>query len=522
MLLLFLAAAGHFLARLDHPLLEPEEARYAEIPREMLLRRSFLVPVLHGETYWQKPPLLYWLVMLSYHLFGVHDWAARLVPALAGLGSVLIVTGWAWRTLGFWSGLVSGSILTLSARFLYLAGMLTMDGPLCSCVLAALASGHLALISPPDAMPARKRWLVLAALFCALGILTKGPVTLLLVGVPLLGYSWRNPRCMVPGKSELLLGVGIITIIAGPWFMLMGCTDPEAAGTFFWLHHLVRYVAPFDHEKPAWFYIPSLLLGMFPWTLLLIPLAGYLRRCSPPAELRLFILAFVWSVLFFSLSGCKRQGYILPAFPLLALILGTFVTHAWPQVHLWSRELLAGTIGMGIIVSIAAGVAELWSWHAAAMSCGGVLLAGAVVFVWQSRGATARARWAGCALCSCLLLAFAQRVWLPEYHARYGLRQQVEVGHDYFADASLPILCYPKTWDSIPFYSSRSDAELFTADKLDLLARRVRTTDRALIVVRRDAASLRLLKELAGTGTVDVLGPDGGSVIIAVVRTQSH
>ena len=130
--ILFALTCVLFFARLDHPLLEPEEARYAEIPRQMLAEGRFMTPVLHGEDYWQKPPLLYWLVMLSYKTFGVHDWSARLIPAIAGIFCVMLTAWWGQRTLGFWGGLVSGVILALSARFLYLAGMVTMDGLLCA------------------------------------------------------------------------------------------------------------------------------------------------------------------------------------------------------------------------------------------------------------------------------------------------------------------------------------------------------------------------------------------------------
>src|SRR5262245_31914418 len=84
-----LLLAGVLLfSRLSCPLLEPEETRYAEIPRQMLAEGAFFTPVWHGQSYWQKPPLLYWLVMTSYELFGVHDWAARLVPCLAAFGTV--------------------------------------------------------------------------------------------------------------------------------------------------------------------------------------------------------------------------------------------------------------------------------------------------------------------------------------------------------------------------------------------------------------------------------------------------
>src|SRR5436305_11126656 len=136
MFLLFAMTCVLFFARLDHPLLEPEEGRYAEIPRQMLAEGRFLTPVLHHEDYWQKPPLLYWLIMLSYQLCGVHDWAARLVPSIASILVVLVVYGWARRTLGPRAALASGVILCLSARFLYMGGMVGMDSLLCLWVIS--------------------------------------------------------------------------------------------------------------------------------------------------------------------------------------------------------------------------------------------------------------------------------------------------------------------------------------------------------------------------------------------------
>src|SRR5216110_3991300 len=88
--LLLLVAGSLFFPRLGCPLLEPEETRYAEIPRQMLAQGRFVEPVWHGEPYYHKPPLLYWLVMASYRVFGVSDAAARLVPALAALLLVLL------------------------------------------------------------------------------------------------------------------------------------------------------------------------------------------------------------------------------------------------------------------------------------------------------------------------------------------------------------------------------------------------------------------------------------------------
>src|SRR4051812_14820697 len=88
--ILLIVAGSLFFSRLDAPLLEPQEPRYAEIPRELLVEGRFLVPVLHGKPYLDKPPLLYWLTMASYHAFGVSDRAARVVPGIAGVLTVLL------------------------------------------------------------------------------------------------------------------------------------------------------------------------------------------------------------------------------------------------------------------------------------------------------------------------------------------------------------------------------------------------------------------------------------------------
>src|SRR5437660_6149693 len=83
LLVVLLLPASLLYPTIGFPLFEPDEGRYAEIPREMLARPYGVVPYLHGEPYLEKPPLLYWLVMGSYQLLGIHDWSARLVPALA-------------------------------------------------------------------------------------------------------------------------------------------------------------------------------------------------------------------------------------------------------------------------------------------------------------------------------------------------------------------------------------------------------------------------------------------------------
>ena len=535
MLLLLAMASILFLARLDHPLLEPEEARYAEIPRQMLAEGRVLTPVLHGEDYWQKPPLLYWLVMLSYQIFGVHDWSARLISCLAGILCVGSTAAWAWRTLGFWTGLVSGVMLTLSARVLYLAGMLSMDSPLCACVVAGLAAGHLAMTEER----LRMRWSMLAVFACALGILLKGPVALVLIGAPLIALAFLDRRCRFWSLRESGCYLGLIALLAGPWFVVMAWSAPEAAESFFWLHNLMRYVAPIDHEKPAWFYVPSLLLGMLPWTLLAVPLAPYLLRRSlrtgkrrPPA-LGVFVLAFGWCVLFFSFSGCKRQGYILPAFPLFALILGTFVTHGlpwrqWMQAassvaqhssRRWARRLTFAACTLAVTCSAAAAFAQLWPWeHAVFLSVAFVILSAAALLppvrlpAWTS--------WAGCVSIMFFFLVIGQRAFLPDYHDRFGLRRQVGISSEYEQEEDLPILTYPKRWDSVSFYSRRDNVESYSPVELEMLVRDLQAHGKAMVFVRRTGALRELLEALPREMEFVPLGRQADYVAVGIVRRR--
>src|SRR5262249_51405284 len=123
----------------------------------------------------------------------------------------------------------------------------------------------------------------------------------------------------------------VVVALAGPWFVAAACVESDFAGYFFWTHNVVRFLAPFDHAEPVWYFVPGLLLGLLPWTLLLPGLVRFLARrparsgARRPPALGFCLLAFVSAFAFFSASGCKRPAYILPALPPLALSLGCYL-----------------------------------------------------------------------------------------------------------------------------------------------------------------------------------------------------
>jgi dolichol-phosphate mannosyltransferase len=465
-------AALLFFSRLGCPLQEPEEPRYAEIPRQMMESGQYLIPYLHGQPYCDKPPLLYWAVMGSYMLFGVHDWAARLVPSGAGFLCVMLTCFWGTRTLGPRAGLAAAVMLCLSPRFVYLSRLLTMNSLLCLCVIAALASAHLAILGPRM----RMRWWLASACACAFGLLTKGPVALALVAVPLAVVTLLDSRLVRPSIRQSIWYVMLALSLAAPWYVALAVHDPEFLQYFFWKQNLVRYVAPFDHAKPFWYFLSDVTLGMLPWSLLLPAFVRHLRsfRTAPqrPATLGFMVLAFIWTFAFFSLGGSKRAGYILPAMPPLALALGCYLAK--------------------------------------------------IIHTAQASGRQRPA--VACTLCAAgtfaVLLALVN--WsLPGYARRFAMRGQVRPLARLAADKQIPVACYPKMWDSVSFYLSRADVRVYTVSDRSRLIKDLRGNPRTLAFVKSDTSLAEFLGDLPQSLEFVPRGRQG-SVTVGWVRRREE
>jgi 4-amino-4-deoxy-L-arabinose transferase-like glycosyltransferase len=443
-LLLLVVAALLFFSRLDCPLQEPEEPRYAEIPREMLRTDNTVLPILHGLPYYDKPPLLYWLVMGSYRAFGIHDWAARLVPSTAAFLTVLVTYFWGSCVAGGRAGFAAAMILTLSARFVYLGRLLTMNSLLCLWVVTALAAAHAALRGPA----LRWRWWLLSAGACGLGLLTKGPVALALVAAPVLVYRLLDTRTARLHVRSWIAYLGTALLLAGPWYLLVAGNDPDFIRYFFWKHNIVRFLAPFDHEKPIYAYLPDLLLGMFPWSLLLLPLTRSLCRhatpASParPAAIGFFLITFIWCLGFYSVAGSKRSGYILPAMPPLALALGC---------HLDNR-------------------------------CG-----------CRRKPAVA---WGVCGAGTFAVLLLSLYLLAPGYAQKFSLRAEVQPYAEPCRNLEVPVVCYPRCWDSVSFYLGRDDVRVYTREQRRQLIADLRANPRTLAFVKCDHSLDELLRAL--------------------------
>lgn len=324
----FLIIIGVYLYGIGHlPLLGPDEPRYAQVAREMFLRGDLVTPTLGGHTWFEKPPLLYWMMIGAAKLFGMNEWSARLGPAICGLLTIAAV----WRVgrevervdgpadFAFWSALVTASCLGLivfsrAASFDVVVTM-TTTWSLGFFLLYAL----------------RKNIWLLAGfyVFVGLSLLAKGLVGVVIpFGVVgfyyLLRRTWPERHVFV----SLLWGIPLAVAVAATWYgPVIARHGWTFIDEFFVQHHFARYVSnKYHHPQPLYFYPAIILLLALPWTPYLIAALVKARRWvwrgnDGLSILRVFALAWlVMPIVFFSFSGSKLPGYILPALPAGALL----------------------------------------------------------------------------------------------------------------------------------------------------------------------------------------------------------
>jgi 4-amino-4-deoxy-L-arabinose transferase-like glycosyltransferase len=206
---------------------EPDEARYAEIAREMLATRDFLVPHLNYVAYVEKPPLLYWLGAIWMALFGVNEFAARLTPALAGLAGVMMTWAFARRTMGRGRALLAGAILATSTLYAVMAQVLTTDMLLAAAVTIAVFAFYLQW-----AEGGRWCWLAYAAMIA--GLLTKGPIAAAIpAGTLAIFLWWQGELRGAIRRFHALAGGALVLAGTAPWFVAISVREPGFVDFYF-------------------------------------------------------------------------------------------------------------------------------------------------------------------------------------------------------------------------------------------------------------------------------------------------
>ena len=322
--LFFLSVAILYYSALGTlPLLEPDEGRYAEIPREMLLRGDFVTPHLNGVVYLEKPPLFYWGNALSFALFGKSETSARLFTATVSIAGVLL-TYWMGAVLaGPRAGLFSAMVLSTSLYHYVIGRINTLDMTLAVTMIVAIFPAFLYLSRERES----RGYLLLSYAGSALAFLAKGLIGIVFPGAILLLWLLLSRRHREIGKAVSLPGIALFLAIALPWILLVQRSNPDFLWFFFVREHFLRFTTKIHHHyEPFWFFLPIVIGGMLPWLAFArraVRAAWDAREEYLPAEDRLFL--FCWALfvlLFFSFSRSKLATYAAPIFPPLAVLFG--------------------------------------------------------------------------------------------------------------------------------------------------------------------------------------------------------
>ncbi|MBV6495538.1 MAG: glycosyltransferase family 39 protein [Acidobacteria bacterium ACB1] len=344
-----------YFAGLTLPLMGPDEPRYAQVAREMLERGDWITPTLGGSLWFEKPVLLYWLEKIAYHIFGVNEFAARLGPALFGIGVIIclyllgksIDRGWLFAAL-------AASTVGLIA----FAHGASFDIILTLPVTATLIAYYLHQTAKTP-----RFYLLAAYFFLGVGLLAKGLVGAIFpVGIVFLYHLvlWKRPTKFA--FESLLWGGAVALVTAGVWYLPMYLRHGYYfIDQFFVQHHFQRFTSnKYQHPQPFIFFFWMLPVLALPWAPFAIAelwklfrgLLSHRDEAQDPHK-DLAVFAAIWlllPLLFFSFSGSKLPGYILPAVPAAVVLAAVYLVRNDTPRRL--RRLVPATAAFTLLASV--------------------------------------------------------------------------------------------------------------------------------------------------------------------------
>ncbi len=327
----------------SYPLFDVDEPRYAETAREMIESGNWITPTFNYEPRLVKPVLFYWLIALSYKVFGVTEFAARLVSALTAT-AVTLGTGYiGYRVAGWRLASIAVILLATCVEMVALSRASVTDMTLSAFIGLTLWCCYLTVHKST-------RWWLLAGVFSGLAILTKGPVGIVLPGTVLMLYGFMSNRVKpVFFNRYFPLAIVIALAIALPWFVLAYLENGDTFLQITLENNFGRFSGKQAYHVEPWYYFfIALPLGFLPWSFFLLPVVGLALKkgashiknayqstgegiASPTVE-NVFVFSSLWAgfiFVFFSASSTKLFSYILPMYPGLAMAVAAMFYMWW-------------------------------------------------------------------------------------------------------------------------------------------------------------------------------------------------
>lgn len=336
------------------PMLDPDEGRYAEIPREMVASGDWTTPRLDGLKYFEKPALQYWATAALYSVVGLSNWSSRLWTVGLGFACLPLIYAWLARLYDRRAAAAAVAVLALSPYFGIVGHLDLLDASFTFWMCATVLAFALAQSTPPRS-GAERNWMLACWAAAALAVLSKGIVVFVLAGGSLILYSAAERDLRPWRRMHFALGVPLFLALAAPWFIVVSLRNSDFAQYFFVHEHFQRFLTKeAQRVEPWWYFLALLALGAFPWLLTLGRASLDAWRDSSSTyqfkPLKFLLLFSALTLVFFSTSDSKLATYILPMFPTLAAYTGVAVAG---RPRFLARAARAGA---GLALFVAAGL----------------------------------------------------------------------------------------------------------------------------------------------------------------------
>ena len=487
--LLFLPALGR------RDVWNPDEARYAEVAREMQAGGTWAVPHLNGQIYAEKPPLLFWsIIAAGTFLGGIGETAARLPSALAAIGALLLVYRIGERLFGRRAAWLAAAAFATCFKVLWQGRFGQIDMLLTALVTLAV---WLWVRGYTEERPGFYPLFFLSAGFATLA---KGPVGLLPPLLSILAFLAWTKNLREVRKMHIGLGLLVWAAVVLLWLVPAGLSaGPEYLRKIVFKQNVTRYADPWHHIQPWYYYLTIIPTEFFPWSFLLPTglVLGWRRLEGKQREGFLFALCWIAvTLVFFSISPAKRSVYVLTLYPALALVVGAALDRLaaeWPRDRAWLVRPLAILAGLAVLLAAALPIAgrnrpeaaplggETFVWWVTAALV--PLALGALYAWWAARSGRVDRAAAGLAAGMGLVLLMAAFVLLPRFDTVKSARglSRVLLAQ---AGPDEPYAIYPRLDSTFLFYTHRNTVDL--ADDEAKLHEFLARPGRLWLLVQRD------------------------------------
>ena len=365
------------------------EVFFAECAREMIVSNNYVTPLYHKQPFFDKPILVYWLIISMFKLFGLSHFAARIPSIACALGTLLLTGAGCTALYGRRSGLIAASTLATSFMFLSFASLCMSD-----MLLVFFDSLTLGLLYIGIQNAKRRDWLWLcAAVSMGLAFLTKGPIGIVLPLATFFVFLLVTRQFGIISLRHAFLAVLTVALVSSPWFAAVYRANGVQALLYFFVHeNLQRFTgSQYDAGKPFWYTIMSLFYGFAPWSVFLpLALNQFIRSVrqdglKPTVYASLFLWLWVFiGVGFFCFSRGKCDYYTLPTYPAAAILTAKFIKEQADQrsdvlkiiLAVFAVAFLASSIGCyAILMSCADATLMWWTVPVALLASGLAMLA---------------------------------------------------------------------------------------------------------------------------------------------------